>query len=43
MAYLIMGLLGVFAGIRALGLRRRQLSAGGAFLLLGGIVVLVRG
>lgn len=27
MSYLIVGFLGVFAGIRALGLRRRQLSA----------------
>lgn len=67
MAYLFMGLIGVLAGIRVLGLRRRQLSAaagpsstpilrpsvlavlagiaiaGGAFLLVGGIVVLVQG
>ncbi|MEV8539229.1 hypothetical protein [Streptomyces sp. NPDC051572] len=30
MAYLIIGLMAVFAGIRALGLRRRQLSAAAA-------------
>ncbi|WP_425245086.1 hypothetical protein [Streptomyces sp. NEAU-NA10] len=67
MAYLVMGFLGVYAGLRALGLRRRQLSAttgpspqlilrptflgvlagialaGGVFLLLGGVLVLVQG
>ncbi|MFF4509183.1 hypothetical protein [Streptomyces sp. NPDC001401] len=30
MSYLIVGLVGVLAGIRALGLRRRQLSAAAA-------------
>ncbi|MCX4761755.1 hypothetical protein OG562_12370 [Streptomyces sp. NBC_01275] len=67
MLYLFMGILGMYAGVRALGLRRRQLSAaaapspqlilrpavlavlagiaivGGAFLLAGGVVVLVQG